>query len=71
MFQRNISLPTSGLEDEPSKKPTEAGSMLLVFCLAYSLTLKMDANCCSETLGCLYTTWCYNPEEHNLQDNEH
>jgi hypothetical protein len=39
---------------------------LLVSCLAYSLTLKMETICSSETLGFFWTTWCYNPEDCTL-----
>jgi hypothetical protein len=40
--------------------------LLLVSCLAYSLTLKMEAICSSEMLCCLQTTWCNNLDNHTL-----
>jgi hypothetical protein len=36
--------------------------LLLVSCLVYSSTLKMEAICSSATLGLLRTTRLYNPE---------
>jgi hypothetical protein len=37
--------------------------LLLISCLAYSSTLKMEAICSSETSGCLQITRGYNPED--------
>jgi hypothetical protein len=42
--------------------------LLLVSCLAYSSTLKIEAICSSETLACLRTTRHYNPEDRTFQD---
>jgi hypothetical protein len=36
--------------------------LLLVSHLSYFLTLKMKAQCSSETSASFWTTWCYNPE---------
>jgi hypothetical protein len=35
----------------------------LASCLAYSVTLKMEAIHGPEMSGFLQTTWCYNPED--------
>jgi hypothetical protein len=45
--------------------------LLMVSCLAYSLTLKMEAVCSSEKSRCLQTMQHYNPEEHALQNCYH
>jgi hypothetical protein len=52
-FLRNILPPSSGLNSKPSKKILKFGSLLaacfmLVSCLAYSSTLKMEAAHSSE-----------------------
>jgi hypothetical protein len=42
--------------------------LLLVSCLAYSSTLKMEAIYSSETSGCLLSTSHNNPEDHALNN---
>jgi hypothetical protein len=40
---------------------------MLVSCLAYSLTLKMEVICSSDTsIDIQWTTWCYIPDESTL-----
>jgi hypothetical protein len=41
--------------------------LLLVSWLTYSSTLKMEAICSSEKSSSLLITWCYNPNDCNLQ----
>jgi hypothetical protein len=45
--------------------------ILIVSCLAYSPTLKMEAICSSETLGSLRTTRRYNPDDRILHSYRH
>jgi hypothetical protein len=45
-----------GKEAQPANLP------LLVSCLIYSCTLKMEVIYSSKTLGFRHTTWCYNPD---------
>jgi hypothetical protein len=45
--------------------------LLLVSCLAYSSTLKMEAVCSNEMLGTLLTTLCYNPQDPTLHSHCH
>jgi hypothetical protein len=52
-FQKNPRPPSSGPRGDPSKEPVE-------LCLAYSLTLKMDAVHFSETFVIFYQT----PRQH-------
>jgi hypothetical protein len=40
------------------EKPADSAGILLGF----SLTLKMEVIYSSETVDCLQTAWCYNPE---------
>jgi hypothetical protein len=56
MFTRNTSPQFSGLTTKPNKKPDEQVAspcclLLLVSCLAYSSTLKMEVLCCPEMSG--------------------
>jgi hypothetical protein len=48
-FQRNIFPPSSGLKSEPRKKALLAASFLMVSCLVYTLTLKMEVIYSSNT----------------------
>jgi hypothetical protein len=52
--------------------PQTSGSicslLLLVSCLAYSFTLKMEVLSSSETPSSLQTTQCYNSEDCSLQE---
>jgi hypothetical protein len=49
-FRRNMSSPSSGSKNKPSRKALLAVCFTLVSCLAYSSTLKMEVACFSETL---------------------
>jgi hypothetical protein len=45
---------------------------MLVSCVAYSLTLKMETTCSSETLvEFQWTTWRYIPEDRTLHSYRH
>jgi hypothetical protein len=51
-FQRNVSPSSSGLKSKSGKKSALfAACFMLVSCLAYSSTLKMEATCSSKTLA--------------------
>jgi hypothetical protein len=70
-FLQNIPHPCSGLRRNPNKKPAEVDDKLgsartPPSCLAYSLILKMEVICSSETLGLLRTRWHCNPEDYTL-----
>jgi hypothetical protein len=41
--------------------------LLQVSCLAYYLTLKVEATCSSETSCSFLTTWSYNPQDCTLK----
>jgi hypothetical protein len=63
--------PFSGSKRKPNNKPTEEVKLrlillLLASCLAYSLTLKMEAIYSSEALRCFQTTWHYNVHSRSL-----
>jgi hypothetical protein len=71
--------PSSGSKNKSSMKPawrsyehiTSANCFMLVFCLAYCLTLKMEETCSSEMLAEFqWNTLCYIPEHRNLQCNQ-
>lgn len=74
-FRSNLSPPSPGSKRKPRKKPSRKLSsrrlILLLSSLVYSSTQMMGATCSSETSGCLWTTWNYNPvfiqllKEHN------
>jgi hypothetical protein len=53
---------STGPKIKPSKKPAEVG-FKVSSCLAYSLTLKMEAIYCSKTLGFLQIEWDFKPED--------
>jgi hypothetical protein len=49
---------------------TDAPAFVLVSCLAYFSTLKMEAICSSETsVDCQWTTWHYIPEDGTLHNH--
>jgi hypothetical protein len=70
IFRRNILLPSSGTMNKPSEitlrsmrqqareryRASACHLLLLVSCLAYSSTVKMDAICSSEMSGKIYRT---------------
>jgi hypothetical protein len=56
MERRKIFAPLPGLELRPSGRRARNQSLLLVSCLAYSSSLKMEAICSSVTSGSLRTT---------------
>jgi hypothetical protein len=63
-----MSPPSSGSKGEPSMKLADAGSLaclliLLVSCLVYNSTLKMEAIYSSEMLRTLLITQRYKPED--------
>jgi hypothetical protein len=66
VFLGNTPLPSLGSKSKPSKKSVEAGSTLSLppaaadFLLGFSLTLKTEVMCCSETSASLQTTQYYN-----------
>jgi hypothetical protein len=43
--------------------------LLLVSCLAYSLTLKMETVCCPESSSFLWTTQHYKPYDHTVHSH--
>jgi hypothetical protein len=54
-FQSNILSSSSGSKSSPACR-----LLLLFSCFGHSSTLKMKAVCCSETTGCILTTWLQN-----------
>lgn len=54
-----------------NKPPHLAICFLLVFCVAYALTLKIEAICSSETRGSLYSTQLYHPKHCTLHSHYH
>jgi hypothetical protein len=67
-LRRNMSPPSSELKYKPSKFCLPSG-FTLVFCLAYSSTLKM-MTCCSETsIYFRRTIRCYIPEDRTLHNH--
>jgi hypothetical protein len=75
-FRRNMSPPSTGSQNKPSKTPAwkQSGkhglSFTLVSCLAYSSTLKTEATSCSETsVDFQRTTWCHIPEDITLHNH--
>jgi hypothetical protein len=73
---RRVWPPISGSRRKQSNKPSKSRRQAhlslqpasVCFCLAYSSSWKMEAICSSETLGSIWTKWCYNPENHILQN---
>jgi hypothetical protein len=68
LFRRIYSLHFQGRRESQTTNQQKFRLILLLLasCLASYLTLKMEAKCSSETLGCLKTTWYYNLENHTL-----
>jgi hypothetical protein len=50
-----------------SKAGGKLGLLLLVYCMTWSSTLKMEAVFFSDSSGCLSTTWRWNWEDGNVQ----
>jgi hypothetical protein len=79
IFRRNKSPTSSGSINKRSKKPESAyyqhdadSKQILASCFAYSLTLKMEVTCSSETsVGFQRTTRLYTPEDKILHNHRH
>jgi hypothetical protein len=69
MFRRNLSPPSSGSKNKPTALLT-ACFMQIFFWLTYSLTLKMEVRCSSETsVDFQWTTWRYIPKGRALHNH--
>jgi hypothetical protein len=77
MFLRNVGLPPNYTAFQSRRPHSSARNqlsldsrlLLLVSCLAYCSSLKIEAIYYSETLGCLLTTRYYNPEDRTLHSH--
>jgi hypothetical protein len=68
-FRRSMLLPSSGSKNKPSKKPVFASHFMLVSCLVYFSTLKMEATCFSgKSVHFQWTTRRYIPEDKTLHN---
>jgi hypothetical protein len=68
VFQRNLSPPLQGQQVNHTRNQHDAGSKQSCACLAYSLTLQMDAMCVFKMLvGFHLTKQLYIPEDSTLQ----